>query len=359
MRSGLAILIAAVLLASGCGGGGEAGGTTTTGPDTQTDTGGTTETDQTTGPTRCAEEEGLITGYLDPAERDDCGPAERLETLFRADLLTTGEGGTLQYCLASPDCALDPPEGTNCDMRPEASVLIGPDAQTALQLLGGTVDCVVEGEHVRLTAPGAEIEIDGTSFTLSASDDTTTVKVHEGTLRILSTADRDAGFQVLPEAGDEQRAAARLSTDEPLQRITYVTDAFELERIAILRLGIIILPPGALPELTSEAAATGGSVVTETSDQGTALQERELVVALPMMTTADLGKRTLRQLVRPEDTVVGVGSFSALQATYEGLRATFGADVTLVYTPYTFPETTTTGTEGETTPSAPTETGPP
>ncbi|MEX2646893.1 MAG: FecR domain-containing protein [Gaiellaceae bacterium] len=342
MPSGAVLLFAAILLASsGCGGGGPEAGTQT-GGDTGTTTGTSTATTETgttsTEVERCVEEEGVITGYLEVVQRD-CGPVLRQETIFRADRLSTGPGGTLEF---------DTREIAGCKLRPEAAVLIRPDAATALRLLAGAIACDAEtgGETIRLEAPGAEIEVTGTLFTLIAGGDNTTVRVHEGTVRVLSTADPDIGWRELSANGPE--AAGVVSVAQPLEVVEYQLEEWEPELLQTLKLGIVTLPPGELPALTRRAARSG-SVVTETEAQAGVLKERNLVQHIRLVTTAELGGERRRQFVQAGDTVVGVGSFSDLLATFAGLREAFGPEVTLVYTPFAFPEEEeTTSTETST-----------
>lgn len=353
MRSGAALLLAGILLASsGCGGSGPEAGTENgagTGTTTETSTGTTdTGTTSTTEPTRCSEEEGVITGYLQLAERDECGPVLRQEILFRAERISTGPGGTVEF---------DTREVGNCKLRPEAVVLIRPDPGTALRLLAGAIACDAEtgGERIRLEAPGTEIEVTGTLFTLIASGDSTTVKVHDGTVRMRSTTEPD-GWQDL-SSGTSQ-AAGLVAAGEPAAVVDYQLEEWEPDLLEALRLGVITVPAKDLPALTAETAAEGGSVVTQTEEEGAVLEERQLVRALPLITTADLQGERRRQFVTAGDTVVCVGSFSSLAATFTTLRETFGPEVTLVYTPFEFPEPEeeTTSTETSTTP---TETGSP
>jgi hypothetical protein len=351
MRSGTALLLAAVLLASfGCGGDGPEASTqtgastgTTTSASTATTETGTTSTGEVA---RCDEEEGVITGYLDVAERD-CGPVLRLEALFRADRLSTGSGGTVEF---------DTRQISGCKLRPEAAVLIRPDAATALRLLAGTIACDAEtgGEPIRLEVPGAELEVTGTLFTLTAGGDTTSVKVHEGAIRVLSTAEPEAGWRELTAGGPD--AAAVVSAGEPLSVVEYRLEDWEPELLQSLKLGIVTLPAGELPGLTSRPAMSG-SVVTDTEAQGDVLKEQNLVRRVPLVTTAELAEQR-RQFVRAGDTVVGVGSFSDLVATFAGLREAFGSEVTLVYTPFAFPEEEEEETTTETSTDS-TETGPP
>jgi len=349
MRAAVALLLAAALLpAAGCGGAGPVAGTGTTEPvetTTETETGTTTST---TEPARCSQEEGVITGYLQIAERDECGPVLRQEILFSVERLSTGPGGTVEF---------DTREVGNCKLRPEATVLIRPDPGTALRLLAGAIACDAEtgGERIRLEAPGTEIEVTGTLFTLIASGDSTTVKVHDGTVRMRSTTESD-GWQEL-SSGTSQ-AAGLVAAGEPVAVVDYQLEQWEPELLQGLTLRVITVPAKDLPALTAESAAEGGSVVTQTEEEGAVLAERQLVRALPLITTADLQGERRRQFVTAGDTVVGVGSFSSLVATFAMLRETFGPEVTLVYTPFEFPEPEeeTTSTETSTTP---TETGSP
>jgi hypothetical protein len=302
--------------------------TTETQTTSQTDTteSDTTTTDTSTENQPCSEEEGEILGYL-PVAKHDCGKgkAVRQEKVFRADRLTTETEGTLEFHTSTID---------TCKMRSETSVVIVPDDDTALRLLNGTVACNVEPGATRtvFAVPGAEIEITGTLFTLTAVDESTTIKVSGGTLQVRATVSPGAVQEV--SAAEPDRRAAVVSDGEPLQYVEFAISPEEFDLIAAVRNHIVTLPPEALAPLTDQTAANAGTVLTETKDQGQLLRERGVVArGLPLVTTGDLALQAPEEFVQVGDTVVGVGSFSALEPSFSRLRETFGDRVTLIYSP--------------------------
>jgi hypothetical protein len=355
MPARLAILLAAVSVAAGCGGGGhEAVTTATTGTDTTvtTDTGTTTEEQQ------CLDRQGTVSDLF-PVARLECGteatPVETGDALFRGGRLTTERESTLAF-----ELNLAPSGTARCALSEESAAVIRPAPDVALEVLDGAVSCEVSAAAT-FKAPGAEIHTTGTLFSLTASGDTTTIKLYEGTLDVNSEA--GAGIGQLSAAGEAcptSATQALVSRTQPAQVTAYVPDLAELQVVAIVKLHIGLVPPNALEPLTNSLAASKATVIAATEEQKEVLQDRNMVQQLPLVTIATLRERSAEQPVQAGDTVVGVGSFPALADTFCRLRNTFPSDLRLLYTPEVRSQTSTTSTETETeTSSTETETTPP
>jgi hypothetical protein len=358
MLARLAILLAAVSVATACGGGGGEA-VTTTGTNGTTDTTATTTTGTTTPEQRCLEREGTVSDLF-PVARLECGreatPVETGDAIFRGNRLTTERESTLAF-----DLDLAPSGTARCALQEDSAAVIRPSPDIALEVLDGAVGCDVSAAAT-FKAPGAEIHTTGTLFSLTASGDTTTIRLYEGTIDVDSSA--GGGIEQLSATGEAcptNATQAFVSRAQPAQTMAYVLDPGELQIVAIVKLRIGLVPPKTLEPVTNALAASTATVITVTEGQKQVLQDQNIVQQLPLVTVATLRERSAEQPVEAGDTVVGVGSFPALVDTFCRLRNTFRSDVRLLYTPDAFSQTATTSTETETTEtsSTGTETTPP
>jgi hypothetical protein len=322
----LGSLLVALLLVAGCGGHGESQTTTSPPRPTSSSSAGTT-TEPPPPPARCTTPEGNVDGYLPVIERDRCEPRRLLldETLFAADRLSTGLGGRLDFHTAVID---------QCTMREDAAVFLRPTSSTALRLVSGTIVCqITPGPEVRLESPGAEIEVRGTLFSLSATADGTTIKVRDGELFARSTAEPrstatvSAENQVFaPVAG----ALGRLST-------LAFADSLEKDLFDAVRLDVVSVPSAEIDEFLASRHRTSGAVLTQTKEQGKVVTSQNPAVQLVPFTVEAVRAGSVRRSRRSiDDTVIGVGSFSALLPAFEQLRAELGETAVLAYAPSDF-----------------------
>ncbi len=269
-------------------------------------------------------------GYLPVIERDRCEPRRLLldETLFAADRLSTGLGGRLDFHTAAID---------QCTMREDAVVFLRPTSSTALRLVSGTIVCQITpgGPEVRLEAPGAEIEVHGTLFSLNATASGTTIKVRDGQVLVRSTAEPRSTATV----GSESQVFASVGRALTGPSTLAFADSLEKDLFDAVRLGIVTVPSGEIGEFLASRNRTTGAVITQTEGQGRLITDQNPGLQLVPFTTESVRAGSVHRSRRSiDDTVIGVGSFSSLLPAFEQLRADLGETAVLAYAPSDFSE---------------------
>jgi hypothetical protein len=357
MRATAAAIVACLFLATaGCGGGaGEAGSSGTTGA-----TGATGATGESAGPqpTSCAESVGAVSTLVPEAHRACNGRSASVES---GDRLVGGDelGTSNSPSTVSFDLDVGGDEPARCNMSPDASAVIHPDAATDLKVLGGSVSCDVPAPAT-FEAPGATVTNKATLFSLTAAGDATTIRLYEGTVDVASSAD---GSVSQLSAGEGAGAACPVSasqavvtTSEPMQQTAYTVDTAALTTTAIVKLRVGLVPPGSLAPLTGGMSTSKATILTGTDDQRKVLLDRALVRQVPVVTAAAvMAPPVEEQPIQAGETVLGVGSIPALLQSLCRIRADV-PDAKLLYTPFTFPVTTTTDTGTTSTESGTTST---